>query len=32
MAWRSSGLSGPAFSAREGINVRTLRYWSWRLD
>ena len=30
--WRASGLSGPAFSEREGLNVRTLRYWSWRLD
>ena len=31
-AWRSSGLSGPAFSDRHGLNVRTLRYWAWRLE
>ena len=26
-----SGLSTSAFAARRRLNVRTLRYWSWRL-
>jgi len=26
-----SGLSTAVFAARRGLNVHTLRYWSWRL-
>ena len=29
--WRDSDLSGPEFAAEIGVNVRTLRYWSWKL-
>jgi len=26
--WKRSGLSAPAFAAREGVGERTLRWWS----
>lgn len=29
--WRASGLTAREFAAREGINRRTLTYWSWKL-
>ena len=29
--WKASGESAREFSAREGVNDRTLRHWSWLL-
>ena len=30
-AWRASGETAAAFSARKGFVANTLRHWSWRL-
>ena len=29
--WQRSGLTAPAFAAREGLNAGTLSYWKWKL-
>ncbi|MBM4268122.1 MAG: IS66 family insertion sequence element accessory protein TnpB [Deltaproteobacteria bacterium] len=29
--WQRSGLSAGDFADREGVNVRTLAFWKWRL-
>jgi hypothetical protein len=29
--WQRSGLTAPAFAAREGIRAGTLTYWKWKL-
>jgi hypothetical protein len=30
-AWQDSDLTCPEFSAKIGVNARTLTYWKWRL-
>lgn len=30
--WRDSGLSAAEFAAEIGVNVASLRHWSWRLN
>ena len=29
--WQRSGLTSTKFATREGVNVKTLRWWSWNL-
>ena len=29
--WEESGLTAARFAARERVNVRTLRFWKWKL-